>query len=140
MNVYIYVHTCIHMYIYLYTQIYTYVHVYTCMYMNLNIYIIVHIQEEEEEAAPPPLAVPLPNKASYYLLDDFNHHHQHSVLAGKTDRFASTHRVCRTDGHTFSSIKHRCIAAMQGKIFTCTYFYADWYYIYHFYVLLLMPV
>jgi hypothetical protein len=35
-------------------------------------------EEEEAEALPPALAVPLPNKWSYYLLDDFNHHHQHS--------------------------------------------------------------
>ena len=35
------------------------------------------VKEDEEDNAPP-LAVPLPNKYSYYLLDDFNHHHQHS--------------------------------------------------------------
>lgn len=34
--------------------------------------------EEETELTAPPLAVPLPNRWSYYLLDDFNHHHQHS--------------------------------------------------------------
>ena len=39
----------------------------------------------------------------------------HTVLAGKTDRFASTHRVCRTDGHTYHSIKQRCLAALQVK-------------------------
>jgi FTO catalytic domain len=33
---------------------------------------------EEPELTAPPLAVPLPTKWSYYLLDDFNHHHQHS--------------------------------------------------------------
>lgn len=36
------------------------------------------------------------------------------VLAGTTHRYASTHRVCRTDGHTFQSIKSRCVAALQG--------------------------
>jgi hypothetical protein len=30
----------------------------------------------------PSLAVPLPHKCCYFLLDDFNHHHQHAVLAG----------------------------------------------------------
>ena len=63
----------------------------------------------------PALAVPLPSKAVYYLLDDFNHHHQHSVLAGSTDRFASTHRVCRTEGHTFASIQSRCTRVLQGN-------------------------
>jgi hypothetical protein len=36
-----------------------------------------------------------------------------TVLAGKTDRYASTHRVSRTDGHTFLSIKNKCVAALQ---------------------------
>lgn len=62
----------------------------------------------------PAVAVALPKKAVYYLLDDFNHHHQHAVLAGTTHRYASTHRVCRTDGHTYQSIKSRCVAALQG--------------------------
>lgn len=52
----------------------------------------------------PALAVPLPSGSCYFLLDDFNHHHQHSVLAGNTYRYASTHRVCKTEGHTFQSI------------------------------------
>ena len=41
----------------------------------------------------------------------------YSVLAGKTDRFASTHRVCRTDGHTFLSIKNKCLTALRVRIF-----------------------
>ena len=36
------------------------------------------------------------------------------MLAGTTHRYASTHRVCRTDGHTFQSIKSRCVSALQG--------------------------
>ncbi len=28
--------------------------------------------------AVPAVSVPLPNQSTYYLLDDFNHHHQHS--------------------------------------------------------------
>ncbi len=52
----------------------------------------------------PALAVPLPSGSCYFLLDDFNHHHQHSVLAGNTYRYASTHRVCKTEGHTFQSV------------------------------------
>jgi mRNA N6-methyladenine demethylase len=31
-----------------------------------------------ELRAVPSLAIPLPNQSVYYLLDDFNHHHQHS--------------------------------------------------------------
>eukprot|EP00606_Chrysophyceae_sp_TOSAG23-5_P000243 GSChrysophyteH2.ASY1.ANO1.29.1 assembled CDS len=64
--------------------------------------------------APPPVAIPLPNQYSYFLLDDFNHNNQHSVLAGNTDRYASTHRVGRLEGHTFDSIKSRTQAALRG--------------------------
>jgi len=70
------------------------------------------------EVSAPPLSIPLPNNACYYLLDEFNHHHQHSVLAGKSQRYASTHRVSRMDGHTFFSIKAKCIAALKGSGFS----------------------
>ena len=63
----------------------------------------------------PPVAVPLPSRHTYYLLDDFNHHHQHAVLAGNTDRYASTHRVSRREGHTFQSIHARCLSALQVR-------------------------
>jgi len=71
-------------------------------------------EEMRDKYVAPAVAVALPKKAVYYLMDDFNHHHQHAVLAGTTHRYASTHRVCRTDGHTFQSIKSRCVAALQG--------------------------
>jgi alpha-ketoglutarate-dependent dioxygenase FTO len=63
----------------------------------------------------PPVAVELPDKYSYYLLDDFNHHHQHSVLSGNFDRFASTHRVCRSEGHTYLSIKTKCESVLKDN-------------------------
>lgn len=69
----------------------------------------------EQTMAIPPVAVPLRSEATYFLLDEFNHHHQHAVLAGKTDRYSSTHRVSRTDGHTYISIKQKCLAALQGS-------------------------
>jgi mRNA N6-methyladenine demethylase len=52
----------------------------------------------------PPIAVPLLDGYSYHLLDDFNHHHQHAVLAGSVHRWSSTHRVGRCEGHTYSYI------------------------------------
>eukprot|EP01038_Epipyxis_sp_PR26KG_P004497 gene4497-6353_t len=70
---------------------------------------------EKDEIAPP-IAVPLPDAWSYYLLDEFNHHHQHSVLVGDNDRYASTHRVSRLDGHTFESIYNKCNAAVNQKL------------------------
>ena len=35
------------------------------------------------------------------------------VLVGNTHRYASTHRVCRTDGHTYQSIKAQCASFLQ---------------------------
>ena len=76
-------------------------------------------QSEDAQAAAqaslaPPIAVPLPSEYSYFLLDDFNHHNQHSVLAGTCDRYASTHRVGRTDGHTYASISGKLSSAVGG--------------------------
>ncbi|CAM9521839.1 unnamed protein product, partial [Discosporangium mesarthrocarpum] len=62
--------------------------------------------------AAPPVAVPLPSRCSYYLLDDFNHHHQHAVLAGESRRWASTHRVLR-EGHNLEHITRRCQAVIK---------------------------
>jgi alpha-ketoglutarate-dependent dioxygenase FTO len=62
----------------------------------------------------PPVACALPDKATYYMLDDFNHHHQHSVLPGSHHRWASTHRVGRTDGHTYSGILAKCQSAVNN--------------------------
>lgn len=81
------------------------------------------------------VAFPLPNQSTYYLLDDFNHHHQHSglffifiyyfnyinciyfylliVLAGSTHRYASTHRVSRKEGHSFQWLQSRCRTVLQ---------------------------
>ena len=65
----------------------------------------------------PAIAIPLPSEFTYFLLDEFNHHHQHAVLAGKTDRYSSTHRVCRIDGHSYTSMQQKCIAALQVCLF-----------------------
>jgi mRNA N6-methyladenine demethylase len=58
----------------------------------------------------PPIAISLPSRSTYYLLDDFNHHHQHVVLAeGEVEgiRYSSTHRLLR-DSHNVSYVLERC--------------------------------
>lgn len=65
------------------------------------------------ETETPPLAVSLPSGSTYYMLDDFNHHHQHAVIAdGKVPgrRFSSTHRLLR-DSHNVQDIIARCKSA-----------------------------
>ena len=62
-------------------------------------------EEKSKDATEnaPILAVPLPNQSTYYLLDDYNHHHQHAVLAplaqNETIRYSSTHRLIRQGGN-----------------------------------------
>jgi alpha-ketoglutarate-dependent dioxygenase FTO len=64
----------------------------------------------------PPIAVSLPSGSAYYLLDDFNHHHQHAVLATGGDagiRFSSTHRLLR-ESHNVSHLLDRCRVVCSG--------------------------
>ena len=65
------------------------------------------------EVTVPAVAVPLRSGSVYYLLDEFNHHHQHSVLAGTCQRYASTHRCSREEGHCFGWLKSRCEKAIS---------------------------
>ena len=69
--------------------------------------------EDRATSSLPALAIPLASGSVYYLLDEFNHHHQHSVLAGQTERYASTHRVSREHGHTYSYIRDKCQSALN---------------------------
>ena len=61
----------------------------------------------------PAIVSSLPSGSAYYLLDDFNHHHQHAVLAPDVGdsksgvRFSSTHRLLRL-GHNADYIIDRC--------------------------------
>lgn len=70
----------------------------------------------EEHCSLPAVSVSLPEECIYYMLDDFNHHHQHAVLAGETDRYASTHRVSRVEGHSFAYIAQRCTSLLGEKL------------------------
>ncbi|CAB9501471.1 ketoglutarate-dependent dioxygenase FTO [Seminavis robusta] len=60
----------------------------------------------------PPIAVALPSGSTYYMLHDYNHHHQHAVLAppthtNKSTRYSSTHRLLRP-GHTVQEMIAKC--------------------------------
>jgi alpha-ketoglutarate-dependent dioxygenase FTO len=57
--------------------------------------------EDAVVRATPLVAVSLPSDATYYLLDDFNHHHQHTVLTqpqADSTRYSCTFRLLR-DSH-----------------------------------------
>lgn len=56
----------------------------------------------------PPLVVPLPSGSLYYMLDDFNHNHEHAVIAGSSGvRYSSTHRVAREGQGTWQYIRDK---------------------------------
>jgi alpha-ketoglutarate-dependent dioxygenase FTO len=66
----------------------------------------------------PPIAVSLPSGSAYYLLDDFNHHHQHTVLTnGDMEsagiRYSCTYRLLR-DSHNVEHMTGRCQAAISN--------------------------
>jgi alpha-ketoglutarate-dependent dioxygenase FTO len=66
------------------------------------------------DSPTPPVVVNTADGDVYFMLDDFNHHHQHAVLAGDSCvRYTSTHRVGLTEGHTFESIKRRCEKVLE---------------------------
>ena len=56
----------------------------------------------------PALMVPLPSGSLYYMLDDFNHNHEHAVIAGADGiRYSSTHRVAREGQGTWQYIRDK---------------------------------
>jgi FTO catalytic domain/FTO C-terminal domain len=69
--------------------------------------------EKEGESSAPPIAVSLPSNSAYYLLDDFNHHHQHTVLvtpsncSSKSVRYSLTYRLLR-ESHNVKDMMERC--------------------------------
>ncbi|KAG5193084.1 FTO catalytic domain-containing protein [Tribonema minus] len=70
---------------------------------------VASAKAEGEEVVTPPLVVPLRSGDAYFMLDDFNHYHEHLVLAGEdTLRYSSTHRVSVREGNTWAQISGRC--------------------------------
>lgn len=63
--------------------------------------VAVRVIYDKKTAA---LQVPLPTGTTYYMLDTFNRHHQHVVIAGDGLRYSSTHRVAKTSRATWEHI------------------------------------
>jgi len=69
----------------------------------------VAVRVADKDTKTPPLCVPLPSGTLYYLLDDFNHKHEHTVVAGSNQlRYSSTHRVAREGCGTWQYIRDKC--------------------------------
>jgi len=68
----------------------------------------VALRTTDHGGPTPPLVVPLPSGSLYYMLDDFNHNHEHAVLAGSSgSRYSSTHRVAREGQGTWQYIRDK---------------------------------
>ena len=80
--------------------------------------VALRVATATKDTTTPPLVVPLPSGALYYLLDDFNHNHEHAVLAGKNQvRYSSTHRVAREGRGTWQYIREKCRTVLaQSKL------------------------
>jgi alpha-ketoglutarate-dependent dioxygenase FTO len=75
----------------------------------------VAVRVADKECKTPPLCVPLPSGTLYYLLDDFNHQHEHTVVAGSNKlRYSSTHRVAREGRGTWQYIHDKCKAVLES--------------------------
>tara|TARA_B110000977_G_scaffold164329_2_gene210755 strand:+ start:562 stop:2190 length:1629 start_codon:yes stop_codon:yes gene_type:complete len=71
-----------------------------------------HVGLKTLDRVSPALRVPLPNRATYFMLRDFNLHHHHAVLAGTSKRYSSTHRVAVVEKDTFLYIKGKAVDAI----------------------------
>jgi len=79
-----------------------------------------------DDRVTPALCVPLPSGSLYYLLDDFNHQHEHAVISGSDDlRYSSTHRVARDGSGTWQFIRDKsqtilsldlCRSLSEGRV------------------------
>jgi len=72
-----------------------------------------HVGLRALDGTSPALRVPLATDSAYYMCRDFNATHHHAVLAGRTRRFSSTHRVAVTAKDTFEYAKARCVRALK---------------------------
>ena len=79
----------------------------------------VAIRVADANTRTPALSVPLPSGTLYYLLDDFNHQHEHAVIAGSDSlRYSSTHRVARDGVGNWQYIRDKCKSILSSDLCT----------------------
>ena len=90
-------------------------------------------ESKRDDDVTPAVLIPMSDGDCYHMVDDFNHHHQHAVIQPEPSaaadtyateaaeaasalevRYSSTHRVALEDGHSFSSVRQRCVAAVAA--------------------------
>lgn len=77
----------------------------------------VALRVADSNTRSPALSVPLPSGSLYYLLDDFNHRHEHAVISGSDLlRYSSTHRVARDGAGTWKYIREKCKTVLLNSL------------------------
>ena len=77
----------------------------------------VALRVASTQTRTPALSVPLPSGTLYYLLDDFNHQHEHAVISGSDSlRYSSTHRVARDGAGTWQYIRDKCNKILSSEV------------------------
>ena len=75
------------------------------------------IVAKQDDTTTPALRIPMHDGECYHMSGNFNHHHQHAILQGRgAVRYSSTHRVAVEEGHTYQSIRSRCLAALEVEM------------------------
>jgi hypothetical protein len=70
--------------------------------------VAVRVADMANQTMTLPFSVPLASGILYYLLDDFNHKHEHTVVAGSNQlQYSSTHRVAREGRGTWHYIQEK---------------------------------
>ena len=88
----------------------------SCSATKIGIPWKMAVRIANHETKTPPLCLPLPSGTLYYLLDDFNHKHEHIVVAGSNQlRYSSTHRVAREGRGTWQYIRDKCNDMLDNK-------------------------
>lgn len=75
----------------------------------------VALRVSGEETKTPPVVLPTASGDLYWMLDSFNHHHEHAVLAGESTRYSSTHRVAKEGSHNVHNVLHRCEKVLSAQ-------------------------
>lgn len=77
----------------------------------------VALRVADSNTRTPALSIPLPSGSLYYLMDDFNHCHEHAVISGSDSfRYSSTHRVARDGAGTWKYIREKCKTVLLNNL------------------------
>uniref|UniRef100_A0A6U0QSA6 Alpha-ketoglutarate-dependent dioxygenase FTO n=1 Tax=Prasinoderma coloniale TaxID=156133 RepID=A0A6U0QSA6_9VIRI len=81
--------------------------------------VALRVSGEPEGKRTPAIVAELPSDSCYHLCDDFNHFHEHAVLASHTPntvRHSSTHRVAREEGGCWGYLHEKATETLGADV------------------------